>query len=230
MKASSLGARWLLAMIGAAVLSGGAYAFADSLTVTSDPLSAGSTNLPAACSPSARTSYLTNFDPSLSQDDITMVVVRSQSPLTASSPAACSGHIVQVELTGSTAVYPVSLHTAVFDPQGIALLAVPSGVPASALSDVHVVYDPNGGPSPITVVIDSSPTGKGVTLTANASGGTPSYRWLWTEIPPGPNSQPIYAPSSTNVLALAQAPAPGTIIAANAQDQNFLTGFASVKF
>lgn len=184
--------RVLIAVVLALSLGAGAYGFADSLNVTSDPLSAGSTNLPPACSTGAHVSYASAFDPASGQEDITAVKIdNGPSNLPDVTPDPCSGYPVQIELTGSTPIYPVRLQPAVFDIHGIAYLSVDPGVPASSLTDVHVVYVGPPEPIVVNVSIDSSvadganvPTGTKIILTANPTGGVGPYTCEWFQTVP----------------------------------------------
>jgi len=138
--------RWVIAGIAALTLGSGAYAFADSLTVTSDPLSAGSALVPAGCSKTAHVGYELVFvnNPNGPNFTVTTVDITTDPPAVSGTPSPCARHLVQVTLTGNNAPgasgpFPVNLGSGVLDSNGSAHIQVLVPVPASDVTDVHVV-------------------------------------------------------------------------------------------
>jgi len=133
--------RWVVAGVVAVTVGGGVYAFADSLTVTSDSISAGSTLIPAGCSQQAHVSYAVAFNPNQIGYVIAAVDVTTDNPLPGAQ-SACAGRQATVTLTGinhsATGPFPLTLAPATLDSQGRAHFTVGVSASVQDFTDVHV--------------------------------------------------------------------------------------------
>jgi hypothetical protein len=91
--------KWLLAVIAAAVVGSGAYAFAATLTTTSGTLGAGNTTVTSCTSDSARATYTTAYDANLTAGHFAVATVT----LTFGVGTTCTtGDKLEVVLTGAS--------------------------------------------------------------------------------------------------------------------------------
>lgn len=103
--------RWLVAGIAAATLAGGAYAFADSLSVSSNSLGAGSAVVASCQSATLTASYSTAYDATAATSGYKVTSVNL-----AGVALSCNGKSATLELTGTSGAPlassgPVSLAT-----------------------------------------------------------------------------------------------------------------------
>lgn len=90
--------KWLLAVIAAAVVGSGAYAFAATLTTTSSSLGAGNATV-ASCADSARATYTTAYDANLTTGHFAVGTVT----LTFGAGTTCAtGDKLEVVLSGTS--------------------------------------------------------------------------------------------------------------------------------
>jgi hypothetical protein len=137
--------RWLVAGIAAATLAGGAYAFANSLTVTTDNLGAGSATVNGPnCQ--ARVSYaVEGVNPASGANEVSSVTV-TPLPLPGSAAPGCANDKATVILTGSGGApfpylaYDPTVSQSFGSPPAAVTWIVPAGdnVLASNVTDVHV--------------------------------------------------------------------------------------------
>jgi hypothetical protein len=138
--------RWLVAGVAALTLAGGAYAFAASLTVVSNPLGAGSSTVSAPPCDST-VSYTTAWSTTTTPPDF---VVDSVTVTAVPNPVGgngCAGMHVQVALTGTISPpFPVALPTMVLSVANPATATWsglgPLGIPVADVTDVHVAITP----------------------------------------------------------------------------------------
>lgn len=129
--------RFLLAGIAAATLSGGAYAFAASLTVTPNSLGSGSASVTNSCNVS--TSYSTSYSANAYQ--VTTVTVTP-------SGVACNGLFYRVT-AANAAGGSLEEWTGQFAPTAVAvpLAVTPTDtVPAATLGNITAVVESNEAP------------------------------------------------------------------------------------